>query len=414
MSQRTQVYICTVLFAGLFVSGVALSGITNPLSHWPVFLVFTLLATVTQLFKVEAPNHQLYYTTPVFLFAGLLLLPPSLFILLIIIAYTVEWAKERKTKSPYLREWYVQPFNAAVDILAATAARWVLVLLVPSTGLLFSPPTVLTVIAAAVTYVIANHLLVGLALVLAHGIPWLESGILAPENLLNDFVLVCLGYIIAILWQLNPWLILPALLTVLLMHQALLIPQLKYEAQTDAKTGLWNARHFMRLFMAEMERANRFERSLALIMADLDLLRNINNTYGHLAGDLVLEGIGNIIRSTIREYDIAGRFGGEEFVILLPEADLPEARALAERLRLAVERTPFFVPTSRTPIYVTMSFGIACFPLDAVTANALIHEADIAVYAAKLNGRNCIMAASDVVHRSAMDLPAMADRFASP
>ena len=94
--------------------------------------------------------------------------------------------------------------------------------------------------------------------------------------------------------------------SLVLMYKALMIPQLKRDAQVDAKTGLFNARHFTVLFTAEVERAQRFGRPLSLIMADLDLLRNINNTYGHLAGDLVLAEMGRVIKETIREYDIAG------------------------------------------------------------------------------------------------------------
>src|SRR5439155_194927 len=138
-----------------------------------------------------------------------------------------------------------------------------------------------------------------------------------------------------------------------LMYKALSIPQLKQEAQTDGKTGLWNARHFSALFTAEMERATRFERPLTVLMADLDLLRNINNTYGHLAGDIVLSGIGKIISENIREYDIAGRFGGEEFAIVLPETGPVEAVQLAERLRSAVEAVSFEVSTSSVPIHAT-------------------------------------------------------------
>ena len=98
-----------------------------------------------------------------------------------------------------------------------------------------------------------------------------------------------------------------------------------------------------------MERAWRFNRPLSVIMADLDLLRNVNNTYGHLAGDVVLTGIGQLIRRTVREYDIPSRFGGEEFCIVLLEAGQAEAQAFAERLRQAVEATAFQVPTSRSP-----------------------------------------------------------------
>ncbi len=257
---------------------------------------------------------------------------------------------------------------------------------------------VLAVALAALTYTLCNHVLIGLALVLARGVSLHDSGILDLENLLTDLVLLCLGYTVAVLWTLNPWLILPALAPLLLIYRALTIPRLKQEAQTDAKTGLLNARYFSKLFEAELERARRFNRPLALIVADLDLLRNINNTYGHLAGDVVLSGIGQNIRDSIRDYDIAGRFGGEEFIIALPETGAREAHEVAERLRQTIANASFAVTTSPAAIRATMSLGVACFPDDANTQKNLIHAADVAVYQAKIQGRNRVVCSADVPH----------------
>jgi len=226
---------------------------------------------------------------------------------------------------------------------------------------------------------------------------------MSMENLLTELILFSLGYTVAIFWQLNPILILPATAPLLLLYQALHVPELKQEAQTDSKTSLFNARHFNKMLGTEFERAKRFNRPIAMIMADLDLMRNINNTYGHLAGDTVLAGIGQLIRKTTREYDIAGRFGGEEFAIALPETSLPEARAIAERIRMAVETTPFQIATSPEPIRATLSVGVACFPQDSEDLNDLIHAADVAVYQAKYLGRNRVVCAADIPHSAKLD-----------
>jgi diguanylate cyclase (GGDEF)-like protein len=194
----------------------------------------------------------------------------------------------------------------------------------------------------------------------------------------------------------NPWLVALALAPLGVMYQALSIPMLKQQAEVDGKTGLANARHFDTLFRAELHRAGRFDRPLALIMADLDLLRDINNTYGHLAGDAVLEGIGRIIRQTMRDYDISGRFGGEEFVLVAPEADSQQAGVLAERLRQAVADARFPLGAGGQPVGVTMSLGVACFPRDATTAEELVYAADMAVYEAKARGRNSVVQAADL------------------
>jgi diguanylate cyclase (GGDEF)-like protein len=123
-------------------------------------------------------------------------------------------------------------------------------------------------------------------------------------------------------------------------------------------------------------------------MADLDLLRNINNTYGHLAGDEVLIGVAKILKASVREYDIAARFGGEEFAILLPETTIQQAYERAEHIRKAIEGAEFMVPTNTSPIRATMSFGIACRESFSQITDEIIHNADTALYHSKLSGRN--------------------------
>ena len=129
-------------------------------------------------------------------------------------------------------------------------------------------------------------------------------------------------------------------------------------------------------------------------MADLDLLRDINNTYGHLAGDAVLQGIAEVFRSQLRHYDVPARFGGEEFAILLPETPPEQAFEIAERIRRTVAARTYDVETSSEPIRATVSIGVAAFPRDGADANELIHQADLAVYRAKLQGRNRVLDAS--------------------
>src|SRR6201999_3613699 len=121
----------------------------------------------------------------------------------------------------------------------------------------------------------------------------------------------------------------------------------------------------------ELGRAQRFQRPMSLIMADLDLLRDINNPYGHLAGDAVLRGIAEVFRQQLRHYDVPSRFGGEEFAILLPETPPDQALEIAERIRRAVAAREFEVETSSEPIRATISIGVAGFPRDGSDANEL-------------------------------------------
>src|SRR5439155_6406262 len=172
-----------------------------------------------------------------------------------------------------------------------------------------------------------------------------------------------------------------------LINRSLSVPALQMEARVDPKTGLFNARHFASALADELTRAQRFERPLSLMMCDLDLLRDINNNYGHLAGDAVLRGIADVFRQQLRHYDVPARFGGEEFSILLPETPPEQALEIAERIRRAVAEQEFEVETSEHPIRATISIGVAGFPRDGADANELIHQADLAVYRAKLQGR---------------------------
>jgi len=398
MSRRAWAYVVGVIASAGLVSGLLWLWSPPPNSQVLTFATLVVLATLAQLFTARAPSHQSYHVTLIFLSMGTILLDPAFFILLVAIPHLIEWVKERWVSSSRLRKWYLQPFNIAAHILAGLAARAVFLFLGGDIAQLVTIQSVIALIATALMYLILNHLFVGMAIVWARGVPLRESGILDWQNLGSDGVLLLTGAVASVLWTINPWLVLPALSPIVLMFQALQVPQLKKEATTDTKTGLANARHFSKLYLAELERARRFNRPLAVLMGDLDLLRNINNLYGHLAGDQVLGGIGRIIRETVREYDIAGRFGGEEFAIILPETDSAGALELAERLRSQIAGDAFPIPTSTMPISVTMSIGVACFPDDGMNANDLIHQADIAVYQAKLQGRNRVVHVRDVPH----------------
>jgi diguanylate cyclase (GGDEF)-like protein/putative nucleotidyltransferase with HDIG domain len=250
------------------------------------------------------------------------------------------------------------------------------------------------VLVACVAFVVANHVILGLILHLGRGHA-LRDTLFPLESTSIDFVLATLGASLALFWSWNPWLIPIALAPLILVHRSLSVPQLQEEARVDPKTGLFNARYFATALEDELARSARFDRPTALLMADLDLLREVNNSYGHLAGDAVLRGIADVFRTQLRHFDVPARFGGEEFSILLPETSPEQAREIAERIRRAVAERDFEVETSDSPIRVTVSIGVACFPQDASDSNELIHQADLAVYRAKLQGRNRVLEVSN-------------------
>jgi diguanylate cyclase (GGDEF)-like protein len=163
------------------------------------------------------------------------------------------------------------------------------------------------------------------------------------------------------------------------------------QASTDGLTELANRREFEESLANEISRAERFGGSLALILADLDNFKQVNDRFGHQAGDEVLRSFADILRETVRDIDVAARYGGEEFAILLPQTDIVGAEALAERLREAVESRAM-AHVQDSPVTVTSSFGVASFP-EAVTGPGLFAAADEALYRAKRAGKNCVVCA---------------------
>lgn len=159
-------------------------------------------------------------------------------------------------------------------------------------------------------------------------------------------------------------------------------------AITDDLTKLFNARHFYKRLTAEVDRANRYEHPLALLMLDIDYFKVYNDTYGHLEGNAVLARLGQIIRNGLRRLDSAYRYGGEEFTVILPETDGTNARHVARRLLEAIGNEIFF-PSGGEGIGITVSIGIAQYR-PGENMETFIKRADMAMYESKKQGRNRI------------------------
>src|ERR687883_860311 len=388
LTPRAIVYCGVVMAFAAAVAAPLLTHVKASGDQWAAFVVFSSCAAVAQLFTVQTPRNHGFQTTNVFLIPAILLLPAPLVALLALVQHVPEWLNSRKA-------WYVQSFNIANYTLNALAA-FAVAHGIERSGLVASTQAreALGGVAAAVVFVVLNHVLLAIMLNLARGYSLLETGLFSFDGLSTELVLAGLGVGVAAFWRLNPWLIPFALAPLVLIHRSLAVPQLQAEARVDPKPALSTARHFAAALAEELGRAERFERPLSLIMADLDLLRDINNSYGHLAGDAVLKGIAEVFRAQLRHYDVPARFGGEEFSILLPETPSEQAFEIAERIRRSVAERAFDVETSSEPIRATVSIGVAGYPKDGTDANELIHQADLAVYRAKLQGRNRVLGAS--------------------
>jgi len=156
---------------------------------------------------------------------------------------------------------------------------------------------------------------------------------------------------------------------------------------TDPVTGLRTRRYVTEVLHIEWIRARRYQTPLTLMMADLDHFKHVNDRYGHPAGDAVLRGVSEQLRSTLRASDVAGRWGGEEILAILPQTDAEGAVQLAERWRQTVEAASFRSPDGRD-VGVTVSIGVAAFDPSHASADDLVGAADEALYRAKHHGRN--------------------------
>jgi diguanylate cyclase (GGDEF)-like protein len=374
-------FFACVLFGALVAAAAGIAASQHVTSgDWREFAVLAAGAALAQYFVVHMSNNQVFHVAVAFTVAAALALPPRLIVLLCVIQHLSDWAKERYP-------WYIQAFNISNYLLGALAAHSIST--VGTIDLTANDPAALARgVAACAVFITINHVLLAGMLSRARDRSPRESGLFSFDSLLSDGVLALFGLTLAILWDLDQWAVLIVLPPLVLIQRALTVPQLWAEARTDAKTGLFNARHFGRELAAELRRASRFRRPVSVVMADLDLLRAVNNKYGHLAGDAVLRGVADVVRRELRDYDTPARFGGDEFAILLPETGYDAACAIAERIRTAVATSDIPLRSRPATVRVAISVGVSTFPDDGATPETVLDAADTALYRAKLNSRN--------------------------
>jgi diguanylate cyclase (GGDEF)-like protein len=335
--------------------------------------------------------------TSVWTFAGVMLLPPALIAVLVAVLYTHlalrSWHRLRNT--PPFRSM----FNAALAVLSSYASYRVLTWSGVDWmgGALEQGWASLGGIAAA----IATYFVVAAIIVLPGLKPanrtfqelfggWVDNG-LEAATLLG-------GALAALALETLPFLIAALMALLFFVHRGVLVKQLEVLASTDEKTGLFNARGWHRLASETLSRAEREQGTGAVLMVDVDHFKKVNDTYGHLAGDDVLGAIAGVLTKNVRDYDAVGRFGGEEFVILLPDIATDDALRVAERIREAIGwlRVPTTTLGGRTEVIrgLSVSIGVAPYPDVGLGIEELLGAADTALDFAKHYGRNQIRMAS--------------------
>jgi two-component system cell cycle response regulator len=175
------------------------------------------------------------------------------------------------------------------------------------------------------------------------------------------------------------------------MHNTLLYEKVKDLSMRDPMTGLYNFRHFLETLRLEIAKAERYEEPLACIMLDIDNFKSVNDNYGHQVGDMVLKELARSVSLSVRSSDIPARYGGDEFIIVLPRTDKTLAAKIAQRLMDLFSGKEIRVSTNSGSVNVTLSIGIACFPQDTGNMDELMKLADDALYRAKREGKDRIV-----------------------
>jgi diguanylate cyclase (GGDEF)-like protein len=364
--------------------GAAAVTTTVPLGDVRWGLVVTLLVggAAAQFFASHTPGNQVFHTGTAFSIAAALVLPPELVVVVCAAQHVPEWLRQRYP-------WFVQSFNIANVVLSALVAWSMRAVFVRNGVHVTSAATtsaVLVALAAALAFVLVNHAMLARMLRLARGHNVTASGLFTVDSLIQDGVVGAVGVAIAFM-LLNSWaLAVVVALPLVLIQRALALPTLREQALTDHKTGLLNSRGIDQPARNEFARARRLGQALSVLVCDVDNLREINNTLGHLGGDAALEAVAAAFRAELRAYDIGARFGGDEFLVVLPETDEAEAVVVAGRIQAWLAANP--IATADGPLEVGISIGVGSLQEGEQDLGTLLERADAAMYAEKHAGRN--------------------------
>ena len=258
------------------------------------------------------------------------------------------------------------------------------------------PRGLLFIAGAALARWTVNHgLVVGIILLLSSS-PMVKRHLASPSDTLLGLGALALGAALAVLAAASPWLVPILLVPVIMLHRGVLVDQFRQAARTDPKTGLANGVAWAEIAEKELARARRIGSGLAVLMVDLDNFKAVNDAHGHLAGDEVLRAVAATLAAEVRAYDAVGRFGGEEFVVLLSGVDTAAAARTADRLRLRIRSVDVTVPGVGGPSHIrglTASIGCVASPTAAGSVDELVGAADGALYEAKRAGRDRVVTA---------------------
>jgi diguanylate cyclase len=320
--------------------------------------------------------------------AALFILPFPIFCMILILSFVTIIFKRKLENHP---EPYLGPdFNTANVIISGLVSKYVLISLIQVLGS-STFGTTFAFLSASLIYYLINISLLSLLLSIDMKKPLKKVGSLDTDALVSEAMMVTAGALLARIFMLDPSLIILLLVPMIFLHRTLARINDTKLVNIDSKTGLYNYRMFDETLKRSFEEAKKEEIPLSIVFGDMDYLRDVNNTYGHLIGDKALVAVANVFKQTGDPTTFAARFGGEEFVLILPRYTKEDASSLAETIRSNIEQTEIHIDDEQK-IQVTMSLGIATFPQDAQSMKDLVQLADESLYEAKHSGRNCVVA----------------------
>lgn len=334
--------------------------------------------------------------TSVWTFAGALVLPAGYAAVLAMVVAIDVWVRRRKASGQYA---YRTIYSAATIVLACLSTT-----LVRSNiqAHLHAIPSAIAmaiaIIGAGLVYTTINRVLVVIAIHLMHPQTPLSMVKGSTADNVLELSTLCLGAMTGIVMLSNPALGVLVLLPMVLLQRGALVKQLETAAAIDAKTGLLNAVAWQEAARRELARLEREQASAGVVLIDLDYFKAVNDDYGHLVGDAALRTVGARLKRELRQYDIIGRFGGEEFVVLLPGLSSAESLAAGERVRQVIASITFadFIdnaPHETADRGLTASVGLSLFPEHGDDLESLLQAADVALYDCKRAGRNRVAVA---------------------
>ena len=357
-------------------------------------VVHNELARGTERRRSEVSGQGHVDMCSVWVFAGVLLLPMALVGLLLTLVYAhYQW------RNPFVA-LHRRIFSVAVLILSAQAAQAVLLLGGGAGHLLTGGAGSLTAVVAVVVLALAVYNGTDVGLLALRVKLYAAPGVTVrkvfgdPSKHMLEISTLFYGALLAFALAYSPALVVLAFPPVLMLHRSVLLKQVEEKSRKDAKTGLFNSDGWHRRAARERSRAQRAGEGFGLLMIDLDHFKRVNDTYGHVAGDAVLKAVADAISGEVRDYDSVGRFGGEEFVVLLPGMSEQDGVGVAERIRHAVTQLAVDAPVNGSTTTIrnlSASIGVSVFPSAGQEVEPLLLAADAALYEAKNTGRNRVV-----------------------